>query len=122
MGRPRLTPEEREERRKARVAFSFSDKAYRHYDPRRDGYGSAEEWIGAAEALSGGRGRLHTSGKKTGLEADLELLYLDAMPDDIAGLKKAFRNTLFIVHPDVGGTKEACQKVLDAFERLSKHY
>lgn len=121
MGRPRLTPEEREARRRERVAFSFSDAAYKHYDPKKDGYGSVDDWIAAAEALAGGRGFLHTK-SKTGLEADLELLFLSELPADIGGLKKAYRNSLFVYHPDHGGTNEQCRAAISAFERLSKQY
>jgi hypothetical protein len=119
--RPRLTPEEREARRKARSAFSFSRAAYEHYDPRKEGYGSAEEWMAAAEALAGGRGTLRLK-PKTGVAADLALLFLDDLPADIAGLKKAYRNTLFLVHPDYGGDVEKCKAVVAAFERLTKFY
>jgi hypothetical protein len=124
MPRTRLTPEEREERRKARNAFTFSDAAYQHYDPKTEGYGSAEEWIRQAEAIAGGRSTLGGTAKpKTGLERDLELLNLGELPLTMAALKKAFRNTMFVVHPDMpGGTNEACRDALAAFERLSKHY
>lgn len=123
MPRPRLTPEEREARRKARNAFTFSDRAYQHYDPKTDGYGNAEEWIRQAEQIAGGRTTVNAGAKaKTGLERDLELLNLDALPDTMAVLKKAFRNTMFTVHPDYGGTNEQCRDVLAAFDRLSKHY
>ena len=123
MPRPRLTPEEREQRRRERNAHTFSDAAYKHYDPKTEGYGSADEWIRQAEAIAGGRSTLGTGAKpKTGLERDLELLNLDELPDTMAALKKAFRNTMFIVHPDYGGTNEQCRDVLAAFDRLSKHY
>jgi hypothetical protein len=124
MPRRRLTPEEREARRKARNAYTFSEAAYKHYDPRTEGYGSAEEWIRQAESIASGRGALGATvgPKKTGVARDLELLNLDDLPANIDGLKKAFRNSLFIAHPDYGGTNEQCRDVLAAFERLSKHY
>lgn len=123
MGRPRLSPEEREARRKARVAHSFSDAAYNHYDPRTEGYGNAEEWIAAAEAIAGHRATFSGTKKpKTGLEHDLSLLYLDELPDTMAELKKAFRNTMMLVHPDHGGSTKDCQEALAAFERLVKHF
>lgn len=124
MARPRLSPEEKEARRKARNARTFSDAAYKHYDPKTEGYGSADDWIAAAEAMAGGRAHLHagTDRKKTGLERDLELLNLTELPLTVAELKRAFRNTMFTVHPDYGGTNDQCRDVLTAFERLSKHY
>lgn len=121
MPRPRLTPEQREARRKARAAFSFSDASYKHYNPRTEGYGSAEDWFAAADALAGGCGVLRSKAK-TGLEADLELLSLSDLPADIAGLKKAFHNSLFIYHPDHGGTNDQCRAAMSAFERLSRQY
>ncbi len=122
MGRPRLTDAEREERRRVRSAFSFSDASYQHYDPRQEGYGSTDEWMAAADALAGGRGILKNTTKPKG-NPDLNLLNLDAMPADIGALKRAFRNTLFLVHPDfAGGSNEACRAVLAAFDRLLRFY
>lgn len=97
---------------------SWSDAAYRHYNPA-EGYGSEDEWIAAAEALASGGTILIT---RTRQHPDLEKLYLSEMPQTIAELKRAFRNTLFIVHPDYGGTNEACREALAAFERLSHAY
>ncbi len=116
----RLSPEEREARRKARSAHSFSRAAYRHYDPRTEGYGSPDDWIAAAEALISGTAIFKKNAPAE--NPDLATLYLTEFPDDIAGLKKAFRNTLFIVHPDYGGTNEATRAALAAFERLAKFY
>jgi hypothetical protein len=121
----RLSPEEREARRKERSRRSFSDAAYQHYDPKTEGYGSADEWIAAAEALASGRGTLHFGNRgqsSSKINPDLVTLNLTEMPADIAGLKRAFRNTLFIVHPDHGGTDAACIAAMKAFERLTKFY
>lgn len=115
----RLSDTEREARRKERARISFSNAAYRHYDPRTEGYGSEAEWIAAAEALAAGCTVLKT---KTGLNPDLITLHLDELPADIAGLKRAFRNTLHLVHPDHGGTDAATRAALEAFGRLSKFY
>lgn len=127
MARPKLTPEEREARRRERARFSFSDAAYRHYDPRVSGYGSAEDWINAAESLTGNthdttRVRREARAGRPGRNPDLAILNLDDFPADLAGLKTAFRNTMFVVHPDHGGSNEACREALTAFERLSKFY
>jgi hypothetical protein len=121
MPRPRLSPEEREQRRKERIRHSFSDAAYRHYNPETEGYGSTEEWIRAAEALASGCGILNIRSSGTH-NPDLLMLNLEALPNDISGLKRAFHNSLFIHHPDYGGTNEACREALAAFERLKRHY
>ncbi len=123
MGRPRLTDAEREERRRARSRFSFSDASYKHYDVRAEGYGSTDEWMAAADALAGGRGILDRTKAKPRGNPDLLLLNLEEMPSDITGLKRAYRNTLFVVHPDFRtGSDKACRDVLSAFERLSRFY
>jgi hypothetical protein len=124
MPRPRLSAEEREARRRARVAHSFSDAAYQHYDPRERGYGSTDEWIAIAEALAQGRGVYRSDGtRRTGrINPDLVTLGLDEMPADIDRLKRAFRNTLFAVHPDYGGTDAATRDAIAAYERLAKFY
>jgi hypothetical protein len=44
------------------------------------------------------------------------------MPKNIADLKRAFHNALFVVHPDYGGTDEATREALKAFDRLTKFY
>jgi hypothetical protein len=124
---PRLTPEERETRRKARAAFSFSDAAYTHYDPKTEGYGSYEEWVNTVEQLLNDKGiaRPQRNRADTQLERDLATLYLDALPATGAALKTAFRNTLKIVHPDVGGPDASHDRTVEAikaFERLSKQY
>ena len=120
MPRVRLTDEEREARRKERARHSFSDAAYSHYNPRQDGYGSTDEWIAAAEAIAGGATILTT--KTTSINPDLVIMHLTDWPADIAGLKRAFRNSLFLCHPDYGGSNEATRELLAAFERLSKFY
>jgi hypothetical protein len=53
MARPRLTPEERERRRRERSRYTFSDAAYQHYDPEREGYGRPNDWERIAEMLFG---------------------------------------------------------------------
>jgi hypothetical protein len=116
-----LTPEEREARRKERSRFSFSSAAYKHYDPRVEGYGSADEWIAAAEAIAAGCTILTTNTSR-GVNPDLLTLNLTDWPATIAALKTAFRNSLFIYHPDHGGTNEQTIEALKAFERLSKFY
>jgi hypothetical protein len=122
MARPRLTDEEREERRRARVRHSFSDAAYTHYNPQAEGYGSTEEWIRAAEAAAAGHGQYKRQDKPKLGSADLRMLGLLDMPSDLAGLKKAFRNAIMIAHPDHGGSTKAAQETLDAYKRLLENF
>lgn len=118
------------------MARSFWER-YNHYDPS-EGFGSADEWAKAAEALSEKiRGSKHRRGKNKKSHntlnqdianssmanlADLELLYLDKMPDTFEGLKRAFRNALFVVHPDYGGTDSQCRAAMEAMARLAQQY
>jgi hypothetical protein len=120
MPRVKLTDEERAARIKARTVYSFSDAAYKHYD-ESEGFGSADEWIRIAEALLGGGAKLVFS-KEDKNSKDLAYLNLFEMPATPELLKKAFRNSLFIYHPDHGGSNEAVREAMAAFERLSKHY
>ena len=121
--RPKMSDAERLAKKKARSAFSFSDAAYVHYNPKVEGYGSSEEWMRMAEALLNSAGiAFRPAGPDTQLTRDLRTLNLDELPKSAADLKRAFRNTLFIVHPDHGGTNEATIEAYKAFERLSKQY
>jgi hypothetical protein len=116
----RLPPGEAERRRKARSAFTFSDAAYKHYNTRTEGFGSVEDWIRIAEALSGGASPVKV--KTTKVPKDLEWFGLDALPTDTVGLKKAFRNACFVYHPDHGGTEADFQAMYAAYQRLLKQY
>jgi hypothetical protein len=125
MPRAKLTDEERDARRRARAAHSFSDAAYEHYDPLREGYGSRADWAVAAEALAAGRG-IYKGPDRKRRNPDLEVLELDEMPADIDGLKTAFRTLAMRTHPDhrpdLGGDTAAFRTVYAAFERLVKFY
>jgi hypothetical protein len=138
--RLRLTDVEREQRRRDRIRHSFSDAAYEHYDPKTEGFGSAEEWIRMAEGLSGGHsGFRKPEVKRTvKINPDLVLLSLEEMPDTMSVLKTAYRTTMLRVHPDhalvglIEGTaaytvakataNENTRNVLDAFKRLIRFY
>jgi hypothetical protein len=119
--RPRLTPEEKEARRKARNAHTFSDAAYRHYDTS-GGFGSAEEWFRkAGEALGENPcAEILGKGKAETKDQDLLTLFLTAMPATLAELQTGFRKALFKVHPDHGGTADATIEAFAAFKRLAK--
>jgi len=123
----RLTPEEREARRRERSRRSFSDDAYRHYDPARSGYGSAADWAAAAEDMAAGRGAFRgatsrSSAEDTRRTRDLQLLGLETAPAHVSGLKSAFRRAAFGAHPDHGGTDAAFREVFAAYERLLDAY
>ncbi len=121
----KLTPEEREARRRERSRRSFSAAAYRHFDPSREGFGSAADWAAAAEAMAAGRGAFrHAAWKPADARRarDLEVLGLDAAPADVSGLKSAFRRAAFRAHPDHGGTDAAFREVFAAYARLLKAY
>ena len=122
MARAKLTDAEREARRKERVKRSFSDAAYQHYDVKALGYGSRDEWMAAADAMASGKGALRFSTLAEKADADLEMLMLDSLPPDVAGLKTAFRNAMFLAHPDHGGTNEAARDTMAAYKRLLERY
>jgi len=118
MPRQTLSPEEREARRKERVRHSFSDAAYKHYDPKEAGFGSADEWIRVADELAG---RIPPAARPRPGKApspDLAALFLEAMPSTVEDLKRAFRNAMFATHPDHGGTNDGARAVLEAYKRL----
>ena len=133
MSRARLSPEEAEARRAARVRASFQEDHYAHYDPRLP-RGNRHRWSAAAEAaidaLTGGR--RETPDLDPALSRryrrELELLGLATMPT-MEGLKSAFRKAMMAAHPDHGGPevkgadgKYATQHVQEAFERLVSLY
>jgi hypothetical protein len=114
-------------------------RTYKQYDPKTEGFGSAQEWAKAAESLGrkgaqGGnaRGKARVGNKARAstsdhdnrstlpahIRRDLQVLLLETMPQDTGALKRAYHNVLFIVHPDYGGTEAACIAATDAYERL----
>lgn len=56
------------------------------------------------------------------VSADLLLLNLSEMPETADLLKRAYRNSLFLYHPDHGGTDAEAIAAREAFERLAKNY
>lgn len=123
MPRAILSEAERLARKRERTRRSLSDASYRHYNPSLEGFGSTAEWLRKAEAILSGEGiGLAFGPGETDLQQDLRTLNLKAMPGDRDGLKRAYRNTLFDVHPDHGGTTEATIAATDAFERLARHF
>jgi hypothetical protein len=118
--RPRLTDEEREARRKARNAFTFSDRAYQHYNPELEGFGGPDQWEDVVRKLFGAR-NLKTEKTKP-VNQWLASLFLEEMPLTLAELKKAFRAAMFRTHPDYGGTNEAARQTMEAFAVLSRKF
>jgi hypothetical protein len=116
----RLDPAERDRRAAERRRRTWAGENYKKYDPAKEGYGSVEDWVAAAEAMAGSRSLLSVA--KAEVPADLVLLFLDAMPPTMEALKKAYRNSLFAYHPDHGGTDAQCIAAQDAFARLCKNY
>ena len=115
--RARLTPQEREARRRERSRHSFSDAAYAHYDPEKEGWGSPDSWEEIARKVFG-LARLKTGPVNKWLAA----LGLDTMPASLDELKKAFRAAMMIAHPDHGGTNEAALDTMEAYETLRRRF
>ena len=120
MARSRLSPEEREARRRARNAFTFSDAAYKHYDTSKHGFGNASQWEHIAEELFDVN--LYDT-PYTKFSKHLSILGIDSLPFSSLSmevLKTAFHKTMFRVHPDHGGTNEETREAMEAFVFL-KH-
>ncbi len=110
---------------------------YKHYDPAVEGYGSAAEWEALADVIADRITSKASSFKNssykirnpnpkiktTKVNPDLETLLLEHLPETLTGLKTAFRNVLFLVHPDFeGGSDEATRNAIEAYQRLLRHY
>jgi hypothetical protein len=123
--RTRLSPEQREARRRARAQFSFSDAAYEHYDTA-DGFGSAEEWFRSADALADalglGAGAKPKPTSKSASNPKLRILGLEALPATFDEFKSAFRRAARRAHPDGGGSDETFRAVYAAYEEIVRSY
>lgn len=105
MPRRILTPEEREERRRANVAKFLS--SHRTHDGE---WGDPAMWRRMAQGLlQKAPDELHVMLARLGLEA---------MPASPAALKTARNRALFSAHPDQGGTDQMAKDVLMAYEWL----
>jgi hypothetical protein len=102
-------------------------QGYRTYNTA-NGFGNSADWIRIAEDLiaekTGDRTRFRAKGgQRRGMDKDLELLGLDALPETVAAFKSHVRrNVLMRVHPDQGGTNEAFREAMAAFERVLGAY
>jgi hypothetical protein len=119
------SPEVRAAKRKARNAFTFSDAAYKHYDPAKEGYGSPDEWAAQAEAMAEGRGTFkRAEGRKsqTKVTKDMAIMGLLEMPADISGLRQAMLRAMESVGGHYKGEGAKVRAVIDAFKRLCEQY
>jgi len=130
MARERLSPEERERRKKERSRQQWarmkSGEAYNHFDPRDGvGYGSEAQWQAAAEdRINGGNGSPEAVkvARKVKIDADLVILGLTEMPTK-EGLTRAYRLKSREVHPDIkGGSHTKFIAVRAAYDRLVARY
>lgn len=117
--RARLTPAERDAKRRERARFSFSDAAYRHYNPEKDGFGNADQWEDIARQLFGLLGKVDSGPTPNKW---LRALYIDEMPTTLAALKSAFRAAMFKSHPDYGGSNETARATMEAFAVLKTKF
>lgn len=90
---------------------------YKKYNPAEEGFGNPDQWRGAFF-------------DRLGFEKAVEVLGSDD-PLVVFGLQRdaswadvlvAYRRLAREHHPDLGGTKEAMQKVNAAFEVLERRY
>jgi hypothetical protein len=111
--------------------FTFTDGAYDHYDPWREGFGSESQWYQQAEQWARGRRYRQRDDFFTNPEprtaydrrqADLKLLGLSSLPELAKDLVKAMRKRAMETHPDHGGNPEEFRAMYDAYERLRKNY
>ena len=96
---------------------SFAEKlaSYKTYDPRKEGYGSVDEWKAAWDEVMGHE-------EAMGFLADenpLTILGFDVMPD-LKALKKRFRELIMLHHPDKGGEKAQAQRIIAAYSELTR--
>ncbi len=116
MGR-KLPPGEAARRRAARAKATWSGERYQRYNPE-DGFGSRQQWTGAAEAFV--NGNVAIAGV---LDADLVLLGLLAPPASKGDLLKARRTAVKLLHAKFGsdtadGYKLEFQAIYDAVDRI----
>ena len=102
MGRPKLSEEERAERKKS----AWNPNQFRKTATN----GSSDQWSAAARML--------IQGQATGAQELLALLGLDEMPKSVGELQKARRKAMRKAHPDVGGSEAAAQEINHAYEQV----
>ena len=109
----RLDPAERERRRKERSRRSFSDAAYEHYDPAKEGFGSSAEWVNTANERLG-VGTIAAASD----DADLTHFGLTAYPRSEAELTALYRKLAKTKHPNAGGSHDDFIAFRAAYDRL----
>jgi len=126
----RLSPEERERRKKERSRQQWermkSGDAYRHFDPKDGaGYGSEGQWQAAAEdRINGGNGAPEAVkvARKRKIDADLAFFGLTDIPSK-EELGRVYRRKSLEVHPDVpGGSHAAFIATKAVYDRLRARY
>ena len=134
MGR-KLPPGEAERRAAERRARTWSGANYKTYDPEEEGYGSYEQWAGAASAFANGEfiyietefkpepkpaGTTEApKAKPTHSNPDVAILGMDNFPADYAALKSAYRKAVFKSFQD-SGSSDTSPAYVSAFMALTK--
>ena len=126
MPRPRLTPEEREARRRERNRRGFTNATFKQYDPTDEiGYGNARQWRAAAGAAVHGDGFTMEPPKprhRSQLGADLAQFGLAELPPTIRELHLAYRRLAMTKHPNGHGTHQGFIAFQEAYDRLKARF
>ena len=100
---------------------SFAEKlaGYKQYDPKKEGYGSVDEWRAAWDEVMGHEEAMGF----LGVESPLTIMGFDEMPD-AATLKKRYRELMLKNHPDKNpgdpGATLMTQKIVAAYSELTR--
>lgn len=118
MARARLSPEEREARRKARSAFTFSDAAYKHYNPAEEGFGSFEEWAEIAKQIAAEM--VLPNAPVFDKNTDIRIFQPNYAPKTRTELMADFRVAARATHPDCGGDAASFRRVVEICDRIKR--
>lgn len=120
----KLSPEERERRRKERAKASFSDSAYKHYDAT-GGFGSEDEWQFILDEFQYVKELIHeiyggTPQKTVNSSGSADIFSSAFSPQTFDDLKKAFRAAALEHHPDRGGNATKFVAAKEIYDRIKK--